>query len=114
MNNWTVSQLRSLSKGFRELRETKGQSERNLFKAMGLEYRFVEAGNDAEALIAAFSEVKDIDHPVVIHIVTQKGKGYKLAEENKEDWHWHMPFDIETGEARQEMVDPYAEQTAAM
>ncbi|SEH37176.1 1-deoxy-D-xylulose-5-phosphate synthase N-terminal domain-containing protein [Selenomonas sp. KH1T6] len=40
-------------------------------------------------------------------------KGDKLAEENKEDWHWHMPFDIETGEARQEMVDPYAEQTAA-
>ena len=71
-----------------EIRETKGQSERNLFKAMGLEYRFVEAGNDTEALIAAFSEVKDIDHPVVIHIVTQKGKGYKLAEENKEDWHF--------------------------
>ena len=113
-NDQSIAEVHGgMYKGFRELRETKGQSERNLFKAMGLEYRFVEAGNDAEALIAAFSEVKDIDHPVVIHIVTQKGKGYKLAEENKEDWHWHMPFDIETGEARQEMVDPYAEQTAA-
>jgi len=113
-NDQSIAEVHGgMYKGFRELRETKGQSERNLFKAMGLEYRFVEAGNDAEALIAVFSEVKDIDHPVVIHIVTQKGKGYKLAEENKEDWHWHMPFDIETGEARQEMVDPYAEQTAA-
>ena len=41
--------------------------------------------------------VKDINHPIVVHINTKKGKGYKLAEENKENWHWTMPFDRETG-----------------
>jgi 1-deoxy-D-xylulose-5-phosphate synthase len=63
-------------------------------------------------MIAALEDVKDIDHPVVLHIVTKKGKGYKFAEENKEEWHWRMPFDIETGEVKQPVVDSYAEQTA--
>lgn len=112
-NDQSIAEVHGgMYKGFKELRDTNGKSERNLFKAMGLDYRFVADGNDTEALIAAFEEVKDIDHPVVVHIVTKKGKGYKFAEENKEDWHWHMPFDIETGEVKQPMVDPYAEQTA--
>lgn len=79
------------------LRETEGTAECNLFKAMGLDYLFVKEGNDIQTLITAFEKVKDIDHPVVVHICTQKGKGYALAEENKESWHWCMPFDIETG-----------------
>ena len=112
-NDQSIAEVHGgMYKGFQELRDTNGKSERNLFKAMGLDYRFVADGNDAEALIAVFEEVKDIDHPVVVHIVTKKGKGYKYAEENKEEWHWHMPFDIETGEVKQPMVDPYAEQTA--
>ena len=112
-NDQSIAEVHGgMYKGFKELRDTNGQSERNLFKAMGLDYRFVADGNDVEAMIAALEEVKDIDHPVVLHIVTKKGKGYKFAEENKEDWHWHMPFDIETGEVKQPMVDPYAEQTA--
>ena len=112
-NDQSIAEVHGgMYKGFKELRDTNGKSERNLFKARGLDYRFVADGNDTEALIAVFEEVKDIDHPVVVHIVTQKGKGYKFAEENKEDWHWHMPFDIETGEVTQPLVDPYAEQTA--
>ena len=99
-------------KGFQELRETEGKSPRNLFKSMGLDYRFVKDGNDTEALIKALAEVKDSNHPVVVHIVTQKGKGYKFAEENKEAWHWHMPFDIESGEATVPFADPYAHFTA--
>ena len=79
---------------------------------MGLDYRFVADGNDSEALIKVFREVKDIDHPVVVHIVTQKGKGYKFAEEDKESWHWHMPFDLETGEVKHPYVDEAAELTA--
>ena len=79
------------------LRETGGKAECNLFRAMGLGYVFVKDGNDVESLIAAFRSVKDTDHPVVVHIVTQKGKGYALAEQNKENWHWCMPFDLETG-----------------
>lgn len=99
-------------RAFRELRETEGKSSNNLFRAMGLDYRFVKDGNDVEALIAAFEDVKDIDHPVVVHIVTQKGKGYRLAEEDRETWHWRMPFDLETGKEKTAYVDPYAEQTA--
>ena len=112
-NDQSIAEVHGgMYKGFKELRDTNGKSERNLFKAMGLDYRFVADGNDAEAMIAALEGVKDIDHPVVLHIVTKKGKGYKFAEENKEEWHWHMPFDIETGEVTQPLIDPYAEQTA--
>lgn len=81
------------------LRDTDGKAECNLFKAMGLDYVFVKDGNDIEAMKKAFASVKDIDHPVVVHICTQKGKGYALAEKNKEVWHWCMPFDKETGKS---------------
>lgn len=112
-NDMSIAEVHGgMYKGFRELRATNGQSSNNLFKAMGLDYRFVADGNDTEALIAAFNEVKDIDHPVVVHIVTQKGKGYKLAEENREAWHWHLPFDIETGEATVDYKDDIADLTA--
>lgn len=86
-----------LYESLRKLRETKGESTCNLFKAMNLDYVYVDDGNDIEKLIKAFSNVKDIDHPIVVHINTEKGKGYKFAEENKEKWHWCMPFDIKTG-----------------
>ena len=86
-------------KNLKKLRDTDGKAECNLFKAMGLEYVFVKDGNDIESLISAFESVKDTDKPVAVHIVTQKGKGYALAEKNKENWHWCMPFDIETGKS---------------
>ena len=79
------------------LRDTDGKAECNIFKSMNLDYVFVKDGNDLESLINAFERVKDTDKPVVVHIVTQKGKGFALAEKNKETWHWCMPFDIETG-----------------
>ena len=79
------------------LRETDGKAECNFFRAMGLDYVYVGNGNDIGALIDAFRFVKDAGKPVVVHIVTLKGKGYKPAEEDKETWHWHMPFDIKTG-----------------
>ena len=113
-NQMSIAEVHGgMYKGFEELRRTGGKSEHNLFRAMGLDYRFVADGNDSEALIKVFREVKDMDHPVVVHIVTQKGKGYKFAEENKESWHWHMPFDIETGEVKQPYVDEAAELTAS-
>lgn len=58
------------------LRASGGTAQPNLFEAFGLDYRYVEAGNDVDALVAAFEEVKDIDHPVVVHIHTLKGAGY--------------------------------------
>ncbi len=81
------------------LRDTEGKAECNLFKAMGLDYVFVKDGNDISSLIKAFEGVKDSKKPVVVHIVTQKGKGYAPAEKDKETWHWHMPFDPETGKS---------------
>ena len=81
------------------LRETNGQAECNLFKAMNLNYIYVDKGNDIASLIEAFEKVKDTKKAVVVHINTLKGKGYAPAEQNKEKWHWHMPFDIATGES---------------
>lgn len=89
-----------LYKNLKELRESKGTCACNLFKAMNLDYIYVEDGNDLETLIHTFYDIKDIDHPIVVHINTQKGKGYQIAEENKENWHWCMPFDIETGKPK--------------
>ena len=80
------------------LRESNGTSENNLFPAMGLDYRYEAAGNDIGALIRALNAVKDLDHPVVLHINTLKGKGYEPAETRKEEFHWHFPFDWESGE----------------
>ena len=91
-----------LYKNLALLRETNGKAECNLFRAMGLDSKYVVDGNDVETLIKTFQEVKDIDHPIVVHIHTEKGKGYAPAEQNKEPWHWSMPFDIETGKPKVE------------
>ncbi|MBR4127511.1 MAG: 1-deoxy-D-xylulose-5-phosphate synthase [Alphaproteobacteria bacterium] len=87
-----------LYKNLTELRETKGTAKNNFFKTLGLDYVYEENGNDIQAMIRALQKVKDCDHPIVLHINTLKGKGYKPAEENKELWHWCMPFDKETGQ----------------
>lgn len=81
------------------LRQSKGTSQNNFFKAMGLDYVYVDDGNDIPSLIKAFKQVKDSSRPVCVHLNTVKGKGYKPAEEKKENWHWHAPFDPATGES---------------
>ena len=98
-------------RAFKALRENGGKEGDNLFRAMGLDYRYVADGNNCEALIAAFSAVKDMAQPVVVHIVTQKGKGYKFAEEDPETWHYRSAFDIETGALKHPYTDPYQEVT---
>lgn len=87
------------------LRETNGRAECNLFKAMGLDYIYVDHGNDVGDLIEAFKSVKDSRKPVVVHINTLKGKGYAPAEKNKEAWHYNGPFKIETGKPLYEMTE---------
>lgn len=81
----------------KNLRDSNGNSADNLFKAFGLDYVYEPNGNDIQSLISTFQKVKDSPRPVVVHIHTLKGKGYALAEANKESWHWCMPFDRETG-----------------
>ena len=89
-----------LYKNLRELRETEGKARQNFFKAMGFDYHYVKNGHDFNELIETFNKVKDTDHPVVLHIHTIKGKGFKLAELHKEQWHWGMPFNLATGEPK--------------
>lgn len=74
-----------------ELRRTNGKCEQNLFRAIGFDYRYVENGNDIDALVDAFTEVKDIDHPVVVHIHTEKGLGSDWAVKDKEPGHYGQP-----------------------
>ena len=96
------------------LRNTDGKAECNFFRAMGYDYRYVAGGNNVAALIAAMQELKDTCRPVVLHINTLKGKGYRHAEEQKERFHWSMPFDIESGENKADCsgVPDYADFTA--
>ena len=81
-----------------ELRKTNGKAENNFFKTLGFDYYYEEEGNNIEKLIHAFEKVKDSDHPVVLHIHTQKGHGLKVAEENKEAFHWILPGTLDKKE----------------
>lgn len=103
-----------LYKNLKQLRDTDGKSECNLFKSMGLDYVFVKDGNDIDSLITAFEQVKNSTYPVVVHICTQKGKGYKIAEENKENWHYCGPFNLKTGKSDmlQDGGEDYSSMTA--
>ena len=84
-------------KNLRALRESRGECEHNWFKAWGFEYKYLEEGNDIERLIEVFRCVKDTDKPTVVHIHTEKGHGYAPAVNNKEAWHWGMPFNLDDG-----------------
>ena len=102
-----------LYRNLRLLRKTNGTAECNLFRAMGLDYRFVADGNEIAALIDAFRAVKDSTRPVVVHIVTQKGKGYAPAEQHREAWHYCAPFDPATGRSLTEAAgESYEDLTA--
>lgn len=98
-NDQSISETHGgIYKNLKELRETNGKCERNIFKDFGLDYVYEANGNDIPSLIKVFEKVKNIDHPTVVHINTLKGKGYERAEKNKEAWHWTLPFNRETGE----------------
>lgn len=98
-NNMSIAENHGgLYSDLAKLRETKGTAEDNYFKALGYDYIYVDNGNDIVALVEAFKKVKDTDHPVVVHIHTDKGHGYEPAVKDKERFHWSMPFDLKTGE----------------
>ena len=83
------------------LRETDGKAELNFFKTLGFDYYFLKDGNNIEKLVEVFEKVKDSDHPVVVHVCTQKGNGLKPAEENREMFHWVMPGVLDEGPMQQ-------------
>lgn len=84
-------------KNLRALRQSNGQCEHNWFKAWGFEYHYLEEGNDIARLIQVFKKVKGTQRPTVVHIHTEKGHGFAPAVEDKETWHWSMPFNITDG-----------------
>ena len=93
-NQQSISETHGgIYKSLAALRKTGGKSGNNIFRAFGLDYVYVEEGNDIAKMIEAFEKVKDIDRPVVMHINTIKGKGYEIAEKDRENWHWALPFD---------------------
>ena len=80
-----------LYKNLAELRNTNGQAQNNVFKAIGFDYYYVEEGNNVEKLIETFKKVKGTKHPTVVHIHTLKGRGYEPAVADKETYHWTVP-----------------------
>lgn len=82
----------------RKLRESNGQAEDNFFTALGYEYHYLADGNDLDQLIALFKSVKDTDHPVLLHVQTEKGHGFAPAEANHEKFHVGGPIHLKTGD----------------
>ena len=91
-----------LYQNLKALRDSDGKAECNFFRALGLDYLYVRDGNDVAALIEVFNRVKNTPRPMVVHIHTLKGRGYALAEADRERFHWGMPFDLATGAPKSE------------
>ena len=90
-------------KNLKELRQTNGQAVNNVFKNFGLEYMYLDDGHDIKKLVDILKSVKDIDHPIVVHIHTIKGKGLPYAEKNREEWHAKGPFNVEDGSSKSQI-----------
>lgn len=98
----------------KKLRDSNGETKENPFTAMGFDYRYVADGNDIESMIKAFEAVKDVDHPILLHINTLKGKGYQPAIDNEEAHHWVMPFDLNTDKTTVPMPEGPTANSVAM
>ena len=97
-NEWSIAPNHGgIYRNLAELRATRGETPHNVFRALGLDYRYLEDGHDVAALEAALSELRGTDHPVVLHVHTEKGHGYAPAAANPERWHHAVPFDPESG-----------------
>lgn len=98
----------------KKLRDSNGKTKENPFTAMGFDYRYVADGNDIKSMIKAFEAVKDVDHPILLHINTLKGKGYQPAIDNEEAHHWVMPFDLKTDKTTVPMPEGPTANSVAM
>ncbi len=102
-----------LYQNLKELRESNGTCACNFFKAMGLEYCYLDDGHDIQKLVETFQAVQNSEKPVVVHIHTTKGKGFAPAEMDKESWHWGMPFELATGKPKFSFSGPSYEDLTA-
>ena len=78
------------------------------FEEIGIKYLGPIDGHDIEALEEMLDEVKTFDEPVLLHVITKKGKGYKYAEENPTKYHCVSKFDINTGEILSKINNSYS------
>lgn len=98
-NNQSIAENHGgIYKNLKDLRDGNGVAETNFFTSMGLDYLYVDDGHNLKSLIDAFSKAKDHPTPIVVHVRTIKGKGFKPAEENREKFHAGGPINLETGE----------------
>ncbi len=70
-----------------------------LFEELGFTYVGPLEGHRLDYLIKNFENVRDLEGPVLVHVITKKGKGYKFAEDKPLSYHGIAPFDVETGKA---------------
>ena len=100
-----VSQLRKTKSGIKQL-FVPGM----FFEDMGITYLGPVDGHDVRKLVKVLNEAKRVDHAVLVHVITEKGKGYRPAEENPSRFHGTGPFDIRTGEpVEKSSTDSYTE-----
>ena len=92
--------------GLKNLRETNGTADNNIFKSFGWDYAYLAEGNDMRACIETLEKIKNTDRPFVLHVNTQKGLGYAPAEKYREEFHSHNPFIIESGALRKASDEP--------
>lgn len=115
-NEWSIAPNHGgIYRNLAELRASGGAAERNVFTALGLDYRYLEDGHDVAALEAALAELRGCGHPVVLHVHTEKGRGYAPATADPESWHHAAPFDVATGTpAPARAGQTYAQLTGAL
>lgn len=112
-NQWSIDKnVGGVVTALAKLRESNGKTSENPFTAMGFDYRYVANGNDLESMIKAFQDVKDVNHPILLHINTLKGKGYQPAIDNEEAHHWVMPFNLKDDSPKVVSNKPSAGQIA--
>ena len=90
-----VSQIRKTKSGIKQLL-VPGM----FFEDMDITYLGPVDGHDIRKLLKVFNEAKRVDHAVLVHVITKKGKGYAPAEKDPAKFHGPGPFDIETGEPK--------------
>lgn len=114
-NQWSIDQnVGGLVTALAKLRDSNGQAKENPFTAMGFDYRYVQNGNSLSDMIAAFKDVKDVDHPILLHINTIKGKGYEPALKDEEAHHWVGPFDLTTDQPTAPVLNQPTAKTVAL
>ncbi len=100
-NEWSIApDAGGIYRNLAELRATGGACRDNYFRSLGLDYRYLEDGHDVVALESALAELRGCGRPTVLHVHTQKGRGYVPAEADPEGWHHVGPFDAASGEKR--------------